>query len=306
MLAANLGLFLATVAWGSMIPMLAWLLKTWDPYFLAAARYSIGAAAVLVILAIAESRHPKPVAIARWRAWLLGAAGMGLFGPLFTLGVEHTNPIVAAILGSTAPIVAALVARATFRVPIDRSLFPAVGLAVGGGLLATYRPGPNGPSFELTGGEPLILLATACWSWYSVAAQNWLAGYSQLRITGSTMLPGTLVQIVIYLGASLVGAAQFPPAAPTSLAEQAGFAWMGLFCVVGSIFLWNFGVQRVGVVVASLFINFTPISAIAITAAMGTPPTLLQVGGGAVVLAGVLLGQLGRIRMARRAAHPAQ
>ena len=74
---------------------------------------------------------------------------------------------------------------------------------------------------------------------------------------------------------------------------------------VGAVFLWNFGVSRLGVVVASLFLNLVPVSAVLIAAAMGTAPTLTQLVGGLLVLAGVLQAQLRRLRLARRAGRAA-
>ena len=47
MIAANLGLLLTMIAWGSMIPALNLLLATWDPWFLAAVRYAVPTAGVM-------------------------------------------------------------------------------------------------------------------------------------------------------------------------------------------------------------------------------------------------------------------
>jgi len=67
-----------------------------------------------------------------------------------------------------------------------------------------------------------------------------------------------------------------------------------LICV--GVIAWNYGVNRAGIVVAMLFLNLTPIVAIAITALLGTHPRPLQIAGGALVIAGVLQAQLRRLR----------
>ena len=46
--------------------------------------------------------------------------------------------------------------------------------------------------------------------------------------------------------------------------------------------------------IAALFMNLMPITAILITAAMGIPPTTSQLIGGALVLTGIMLAQLRR------------
>ena len=291
MIAANLGLLVTMVAWGSLIPVLNQLLPTWDPYFLSAARYALAAPIFVLLLLVLEPRSRAVRAVASWRVWLLGAVGIGVFAPLYTAGIALANPVTAAILGATGPVVAALVAWAAYRVPFDRGLTSAILLTAAGGALATYQPSAAGAGFELRGGEALIFLASACWSWYSLAAQRWLHGHSQLRITGMTMLPGTVVAVGIYLLAAALGAADLPPALPVRGLDLGLFAWMVAGPVVAGVFLWNYGVRMLGVVVASVFLNLAPVVAISITAALGTWPTAPQLAGGALVLGGVLSAQ---------------
>jgi drug/metabolite transporter (DMT)-like permease len=64
---------------------------------------------------------------------------------------------------------------------------------------------------------------------------------------------------------------------------------------------WNFGVQRLGLVVAALFLNLMPIITILVLALMGQMPTWLQLAGTALVVLGLLQAQL-RSLPARRAA----
>ena len=42
----------------------------------------------------------------------------------------------------------------------------------------------------LRGGELLMIGANIVFTWYSIMAQHWLRGYSQLHITGLTAAPG--------------------------------------------------------------------------------------------------------------------
>jgi drug/metabolite transporter (DMT)-like permease len=301
MIAANLGLLLTAIAWGSLIPVLNLLIPQWDPYFLAAIRYALGTPVFLLLLLVVENGRLVPGPVSWWRLWLLGGVGIGLFAPLYTLGIAHSNPITAAVIGSTGPAVAAIVAWAIYRTPPERGTVPAILLAIAGGVLATYDPGRSGVPFDLRGGEVLILLASACWAWYSLMAQHWLRGWSQLRICGITMVPGSVVLIAVYLLASLTGAAHLPPAVPSTAPELGLFAWIIFASVVTGVFLWHFGVGRLGVVVASLFLNLAPVAAILISAALGTRPTALQLLGGALVIGGVLQAQLRHLLGARSA-----
>jgi drug/metabolite transporter (DMT)-like permease len=288
---ANLGLLITAFAWGTQIPVLNALFAKWDPYFLAAARYVLAVPFLLLILATVESGRGVLRALASKHLWILGIA-LGVFVPLYTLGIKHSDPNTAAILGSTGPVVGALVARFGFSMPLDRTMIPAMVLAMIGGTLATFSPRADGLSFDIRGGEFLIVIASACWAWYSLAAQQWLAGWSQLRISSLTMVTGAVASTVIYLVVAALGGAPFPPPPPLEGRELGLFAWMTLVAVVAGILGWNYGVRKLGIVVASLFLNFVPVFAIIITTVMGTPPTVMQLLGGALVLIGVSQSQL--------------
>ncbi|MGH6931366.1 MAG: DMT family transporter, partial [Dongiaceae bacterium] len=290
-------------AWGTQIPVLNALFGKWDPYFLAAVRYVLAVPFLLLILATLESSRGVIGALASRRLWFLGLA-LGVFVPLYTLGIKHSDPNTAAILGSTGPVVGALVARFGFAMPLDRTMIPAMVLAMIGGTLATFDLNPGGVAFDVRGGEFLILIASACWAWYSLAAQRWFSGWSQLRISSLTMVTGAVASTVIFLAAAALGGAPFPPPPPVAAVDIGLFAWMTLVAVVAGILGWNYGVRRLGIVVASLFLNFVPVFAILITTVMGTPPTTMQLLGGVLVLAGVMQSQLRHLPWRRRAADP--
>jgi drug/metabolite transporter (DMT)-like permease len=291
MLAANLGLLLTAIAWAAMIPFINALLVTWDPYFLAAIRYVLGAPVLILMLLALEPGPLMPRGVPPSRTALLGAVGIGVFAPAFTLGIAYSNPVTAVVLSAAGPVVAAGVGWLFYRFPVERTMWPAVILAVLGCALATYDPFYGAVPFDFRGGEPLILFAAACWSWYSMAAQTWLAGSSQLRITAVTVLAGALATTLVYLAAAAVGLAALPPAPPANWYDVGYLAWIVLLAVVIGNFTWHFGVRRVGVVVASMFTNLSPVFAILISAAMGVEPRQQQIAGGALVLAGLFQAQ---------------
>jgi drug/metabolite transporter (DMT)-like permease len=292
MLGANLGLVLTMFAWGSMIPAVNVMVQTWDPYFLTAARYIAAAPILLLLLVLIEPGRRGGPSVASWRLWLLGTVGIGIFSPLFILGIAHSNPVTAAVLAAAGPVITAVVAWLSFRVPMERGLLPAILFAVVGALLSTYDPAIVGTPFDLRGGEALILLASACWAWYSLASQRWLAGWSQLRITTMTMCCGAVAGLIIFLLFGALGVTPVPPTVPLSTQDVTLFTWMTLGPVVAGFFLWNYGVRKLGILVASLFLNLTPVMAILITAALGTYPTATQILGATLVVAGVLQSQL--------------
>lgn len=115
---------------------------------------------------------------------------------------------------------------------------------------------------------------------------------SQLRITGLTLASGAVVITVIYIVLGAAGLAELPPEPPRDAIDVALLGWVVLMVVVLGVYLWHYGVRHVGVVVASLYMNLVPVVAVAITAALGTPPTWNQVVGGLLVVLGVAYIQL--------------
>jgi drug/metabolite transporter (DMT)-like permease len=289
MLAANLGGSWTALSWAhsSMKHLLGW-----DPISCAdpATR---GVPPMLLLLRLTERDLPWFAGFAPWRWWVLGAIGIGLFPPLYTVGLDHCNPITAAILSSTSPAITALVGRIGFGLPIAARMIPGILLTVIGCAYATYDPALAGLPFDLRGGEILIIIASACWSWYSIAVQRWLTGCTQLRIAGVTTATGSVALIAVYLIASAFGAADLPPAMPNNWIDTGLFLWLAFVPVMLGNILWHNGVYRLGASSPPVH-ELMPISAILITAALGVLPSWQQIIGGIVVLTGIMLAQLRR------------
>jgi drug/metabolite transporter (DMT)-like permease len=292
-------LLLLAALWGTMVPSIAHLLKTWDPLFLAAVRYLGGGPALLpALLFFGRTAGPGSRSVPFWRVAVIGAVGIGGYAGLFTFGVAHANPVTAAILTAAGPAVATATDRLIFGRPINPHMLPGLILAICGCVTATVDFSRAGSPFDLRGGEILILAAVTCWSWYSSAAQRWLAGWSQLRISCVTMTTGGVTLSIVYLITAAFGGVPFPPAVPTSTEDLLMMLWLVLVLVAIGVLLWNFGVQRNGVVTASLYLNLTPIVAILILSMGGTLPNLQQVIGGGMVILGIVWAELATMRNA--------
>ncbi|MDQ7246915.1 DMT family transporter [Dongia sedimenti] len=289
-------LLLLAVLWGTMVPTIAHLLKTWDPLFLATLRYLGGGPALLPALLLIGRDGGRAVPF--WRVALLGAVGIGGYAGLFTFGVAHANPVTAAIITAAGPAVATATDRLIFGRPINPHMLPGLILAICGCVTATIDFTRAGSPFDLRGGEILILAAITCWSWYSSAAQRWLKGWSQLRISCVTMTTGGVTLTIVYLIAAALGGVPFPPPVPSSAEDTLVLLWLVLVLVAIGVLLWNFGVQRSGVVTASLYLNLTPIIAVLILSLGGTLPNLQQVIGGGMVILGILWAELATMRNA--------
>ena len=69
--------------------------------------------------------------------------------------------------------------------------------------------GGDSGAMEFRGGELLLVVANVLWTWYSMMAQRWLAGYSQLHISGLTALTGLIGLYAVIAAVGATGMADF-------------------------------------------------------------------------------------------------
>ncbi len=289
-LRANGSLLTTSIVWGSFFPLVDRLLQTWDTLTLAAARLSFAALGLLTILVLREGRRAFSGPLPWRRIWFAGGFGLGGFTFFITVGIGASGAVPAAVISTSSPVIALILAWVLGRVPLRRAALIGVAFAVSGGLVVVFAPGR---SFDgVRGGEIFVLLAAVAWVWQSLMSQQWLAGLSQLRIAALLSAAGALNLTVLASVLALAGVtAPVADLSPESLAILAYLALVG-----GSLgnFLWYFGVSRLGVTVASMYNNLIPVFAVLVALLLGTELVWTQLAGGALILAGVVWAQRGR------------
>jgi drug/metabolite transporter (DMT)-like permease len=303
LLLANIAIVATVLAWGIQIPFMAELLHRYEPWFLSVWRYAPAGPLLLLALWLREGAAVVPRAGEWGRLWLLGAVGIAGFAVTYSLGIRYADPVLVAIISSSAPVTSAAVAWAVRGDRPNRHLALASVLAILGCLFASLDVASllrgDGARIGLRGGELLIVLAQSIWAWYSIKAQEWFKGSSQLRLTSLSVAAATATLAAIYAGGLGAGALPAPPVPGT------GDAWMLAFIVVGPVLIgaigWNVAVRHLGIVLCSIALNLMPVVAVIAGMPFGYKPTFEQLGGGVIVLAGIVYAQLMQAR-ARRAA----
>ena len=289
---ANVGLLVMVTIWGAMFPALERILRTWDVFSATAGRHTLAVISLLVVLSIRERRIPVHRGLPWLRLLLLGFFGMSVTSLLTTLSVYFSSGASAAIASATNPITSAITARLLHRVPLLPGIVIGSVLSTAGGLIAIL--GDNGAAVDLRGGELLLVVANVLWTWYSMMAQRWLAGYSQLHISGLTALTGLIGLYAVIAVAGVAGVAEFR--IDLSPVPVALLVFSGAISVAVGNSLWHFGVSRVGVTIAAMYNNLIPVVAVVIAFWAGTKPTAAQLVGAAVIIAGVLYAQAMALR----------
>ncbi len=295
LLAANTGLAATVVLWGTMVPLTERLLATYDPFLLAALRYLVALPVLVGFLVLREGTRLALRTVPWRRVHLLGGIGMCGFATFFTLGIAYSDAVTAAVILTSGPVVASVMERVMYGTRPAPGLGLALALAVGGGLLVVHgNPAREGAGIGFRGGEGLLVLAQGCWSWYSMKAQEWLRGASQVRITTLTASTAALWLVVVLGLAAVVGGDRSPPPWPAA-DELAIMLWIGAGGAGIAIVFWNNAARAMGVSVAALFLNLVPAVAIATAVLLGAAVTAEQLAGGALVLAGIVQVQARRL-----------
>lgn len=280
---------LATLAWGAQFPLGAAALERLDPVWLTGIRYLAAGLLLLGLLAAREGSGAFALDAGTPRVAALGALGFGGFNLLVYVGMQETGPQAASLLVASMPLVTAFVVWARSGRRPHRSSWGAAALAlVGIALVLTSGDLARLASGGITMSHGLVLVGVICWVTYTTAAAHY-PEYSPLRYAATSATAGALVVLMLAAVLTSMGAL----AAPT-LTTLTGVAPQLVFLAVaaGAIALlaWGSAVRTLGPSGAALFINVVPLTTFALAALQGNVPTPVQVGGVALVMAGVLTG----------------
>ena len=284
-LAANASLAGAVLLWSSFYGVMEELVRGWDVFSLTTFRLTLGSAILCLMLLVREG----PGAFLRPLPWariaLLGGVGFGLFCIFITLGILYAGAIASAFVFTTTPIVTAFVARVTVGQKLGPGTLVGAILALAGGALVAVKGG----ALEFRGGEIFIVGCITCFAWYSIMLPRWLPGLSTLSAATFTVGAGTLVTVPVGVAALLAGLVDFR--VDLSSRSLALMVYLAVTSICFAVMLWNFGVRHLGATIGAMYSNLSPIFAACIAMALGIYPTMIQVVGGLVILAGVIIAQ---------------
>ena len=289
---AYVALFLIASLWGTFPATAKLALTDIPPTLMTAIRCAIAAAFLAGLLLRSAAETSRALTAEAVRAFfVLGVSGLVVSTQLSYWGIYTTSAANAAILQATAPVMVALGARLYLgermrrlqRVGVTVSTLGVL-LVVTHGRLAELSPE------ALRLGDFLTLLALVGWTVYTVFGKRVLAGHSPVLTTTAAYVCGTLVLVPL----AIVTAPLTPP---PRLGSALAWAVLLYHALPGAVahFWWYAAVERVGPSRAAIFMNVTPVVGIGMAGVLvGEEIGRWQIGGAAMVLAGVALTTGGR------------
>jgi drug/metabolite transporter (DMT)-like permease len=297
-----LGAFAAMVfvgaSWGANVPVSKVMLQHFDLIPMSAIRTASAAVVLAILLLLVEGVRALRIDVGVRRFALLGLM-MGGFFTIYTLGIQFSNPISAAAVQVAGPLVSAATVRVVTGLRFDRGFPTALALTLLGGLILASGSFVGGGTVTLGGGEIVVLLSNALWTLYSLKAQAWFDRASQLHRTYVASLSAMSWMILLSFVLIALGWARSP------FTVTDGWVWTQLLTValfasgLGGYF-WNVGASRLGVAIASLWVNLVPLFAVLWSMAYGFMPNAYQIVGGLVALSGVVYMQWRKLQTTHR------
>jgi drug/metabolite transporter (DMT)-like permease len=244
-------------------------------------------AAALLFIGITWARERSFRLRRRDILFILGAAAVGIFLNQvgFVYGTKLTTATTVALIFGTLPILTALFAAAAGIERLHSRFWVAAAVSFTGVcLVAAGAKGGIGGDFW---GYVLVLLGAATWAAYSVAIAPLMSHYTASRISAYTLAIGAVLLLVA--GAPQL-ASQDYGSLPSLVWVAYVFAVLGPLCLTN--LLWFNSIEQVGPSRASLYANLQPfLGAIFALLILSESITALQVGGGLLIAAGIVLSR---------------
>jgi drug/metabolite transporter (DMT)-like permease len=283
---------LVTVAcWAPMFSVAKRAFEHVDAFALGTLRYILGVFLFVAVLWAIEGRSALRFdgrGASATAAGLLGITGFNgfvWFGLTFSLP-EHG----AIIMALQTPLTALAVWLLHGQRPRPFTIGCIV-VAIAGVLLVVTRGDPlhafEGGSLI---GDLLIALGAVCWVGYTMISSRF-TGWSPLRFSVLTCIPGGIGLFVVNAIAIALGHASVPTAAQIA-AVGWQIAYFAIFSVVLGIIAFNQAVRWSGPLNAMLMLNLIPLCVFAIETALGRSFSLVELGGAALVIGALMVNNL--------------
>jgi drug/metabolite transporter (DMT)-like permease len=282
---------LAIACWTPLFSVAKRTLPVLDAFALGTVRYALGIALFVLLLSAFEGRHSLRFGERFGSAVLSGMVGITGFNLFVWLGLGYTRPEHASIiLALQSPLTALAVWLVHGQRPA-RFTLACVAAAIAGVLLVITK---GDPADALAGGsllgDGLIFLGAVSWVTYTLSASRF-PGWSPLRFTVMTCIPGAVGLVIANVIALAIGAAELP-----STGQLSSVAWQILYFSVCTVVLgvlgFNAGARALGPLNAMLMLNLIPVGVFSIEAALGRTFAAIELAGAAIVIGALVANNL--------------
>jgi drug/metabolite transporter (DMT)-like permease len=280
---ADLALLVLTLLWGTTFHFVKRVLEVASPGGYLAARFAV---AGLVLGLAWLVRRDRPGAGFLRHGLLLGTF-MLLGFVLQTLGLRGTTPARSGFLTGLSVVIVPVVARFAMGRRVRGPAWAGVALAVAGlALLSRPLAGGLDPAVRL--GDALTVGCALAFALQIVFTSEWSPRHP--------LVPFVLLQVLVtFAGAAALAVAEGPVLAPGGAVRLAGtVAFTGVGMTAVAFLVMNWAQRRTTAVRAALIFSLEPVAAALFSHFYGGEPLApAEWAGGALIVVGVVAGELG-------------
>ncbi len=283
---SNLLLVLSMIMFAAGFPAAEYLFDEWSPIALSFARLCIAAAGMVAVWIIVDGW--RRVVGAPWmRAMFVGGVGFGFGSHLLLIAQSISDPVTAAIMVTTMPIMGMIMEVFLDGRRITLRLMLGVSATFVGSVFAT---GANPQMIDAGAGALIALLATVLFTWGSRATVKSFPDLTSIGRSSITIVGAMMAIAMIFAISLFTGTTTLPPV--QSAQNWALLVYYALGALGLSQVFWIMGVGRMGIGMASLHMNLTPFYVMLLMLALGGSWQWGQAVGAGIVAVGVFVAQL--------------
>ena len=280
-------MLLTVLVWAPMFPTAKRALHVVDAFALSSIRYVLGGVIFIGLVVAIEGRRALRFEDRVVPAVVLGLIGITGFNSFVWGGLTYARPEHAAIIMAIqTPLTALLVWVLRGQRPANFTL-GCIALAIVGVLVVVTRGNPVGAIASLGKGDELfgdilVFCGALCWVTYTMGSGTF-PGWSSLRFTALTIIPGGIGLLAVNAVAPGVGIAVMPDVeAVVSIWPK--IVYFSLGTVVLGVLAFNSSVKHLGPLNVMLMLNVIPVSVFGIEAALGRAFAPIELIGAAMVI----------------------
>ena len=268
------------IFWGVSFVATKVALETIPLFTLIFLRFVISAL-VLLILMIYLGGVPSFTRREHLKMLLLALVDPGLYFIFETIGLKYTSAAKASLIIATVPLAVLVLSTLFLKERTSPKGIAGICLSIIG--IAILMAGDSEFAWELNGhalGDLMIFGAVCSAALYSIFSRSLGQSHSPLKITAVQFIYGTLFYIPAFLW-------EFPGLqwSTISIHSWGALAYLTFFATIGAFLCYNYALSKLPATRAAIFINGIPVvTAIAAWLLLGEKLTLIQIGGGALVL----------------------
>ncbi len=274
-----------------LFPIAKRVLPIVDAFAMGTARYVIGGLVFVLLLGALEGWQALRYDGRLVAAVVFGVIGITGFNGFVWYGLTFTRPEHAAIImGMQTPLIALAVWLTRGVRPAPFTLACTVAAFVGVMLVVTKGDPAGAVAGGALWGDFLVFLGALSWVTYTLSGARF-AGWSPVRFTVLTVIPGTFGLFLLNLTAIRYGIASVPT--PEALWSV---GWQILYFAIGTVVLgvlgFNFSVKYLGPLNTMLMLNLVPVGVFAVEAALGRSFAAIEILGAALVIGALVANNL--------------